>query len=509
MNLIDKAILEWSYKTSKGYPDINSQEDIALFESIFGFNLLLNENVDLVNFISNNIDGYGDITSKGSTSLTLYFSEIPQTGGQSTDLRKSVFDEIEKLAREENEITSYKYSNAGNSSVGYSTVTFRGKDYKISLKGTPTADKADTDIKEALVSLFYVSDITSPFTKDNIELRANNLLSLTNNGIPGENSQASAKVASYLENIGTSNAYIKFINQPLSSALTLKEAYPGANLIRTGIFDDIRKKAFSLTNLPADKWCPGDVYIQTGEVSGLDSIQSVENLNGLFNKEWGSIKRPLTAISLKQQNAQGGKAKALLSSFSKVKDDYNLTSDEIEYDIVKYQSGIKRLREKVEGLVGGNPNIIYSVDTGELPSEPTSQIKDPLKWLRGKYAALKSIEFLFRKFADSKVDNAIVAIAGFAMSLTGVNPAFFKVEGQSSGGKAKLTSFARGEVIDLYGENEDKKEPIEIQDSTTFGGLKLFFKITQGGIPYSVAVNARSNGNTQGTIEIQNISQID
>ena len=40
MNLIDKAILEWSYKTTKGYPDINSQEDMALFESMFGFNLL-------------------------------------------------------------------------------------------------------------------------------------------------------------------------------------------------------------------------------------------------------------------------------------------------------------------------------------------------------------------------------------------------------------------------------------------------------------------------------------
>jgi hypothetical protein len=40
MNLIDRVILEWSYKTKKGYPDINSQEDIALFESIFGFNLL-------------------------------------------------------------------------------------------------------------------------------------------------------------------------------------------------------------------------------------------------------------------------------------------------------------------------------------------------------------------------------------------------------------------------------------------------------------------------------------
>ena len=44
MNLIDKAILEWSYKTTKGYPDINSQEDMALFESMFGFNII-NESI--------------------------------------------------------------------------------------------------------------------------------------------------------------------------------------------------------------------------------------------------------------------------------------------------------------------------------------------------------------------------------------------------------------------------------------------------------------------------------
>ena len=39
MNVIDRVILEWSYKTRKGYPDINSQEDMDLFESMFGFNL--------------------------------------------------------------------------------------------------------------------------------------------------------------------------------------------------------------------------------------------------------------------------------------------------------------------------------------------------------------------------------------------------------------------------------------------------------------------------------------
>ena len=43
MNLIDKVILEWSYRTKKGYPDINSQEDMALFESMFGFDPTVTE----------------------------------------------------------------------------------------------------------------------------------------------------------------------------------------------------------------------------------------------------------------------------------------------------------------------------------------------------------------------------------------------------------------------------------------------------------------------------------
>lgn len=43
MNLIDRVLLEWSYKTKKGYPDINSQEDIDLFESMFGFDPTVSE----------------------------------------------------------------------------------------------------------------------------------------------------------------------------------------------------------------------------------------------------------------------------------------------------------------------------------------------------------------------------------------------------------------------------------------------------------------------------------
>ena len=40
MNLIDKVILEWSYRTKKGYPDLNNEEDLRVFESMFGFDPL-------------------------------------------------------------------------------------------------------------------------------------------------------------------------------------------------------------------------------------------------------------------------------------------------------------------------------------------------------------------------------------------------------------------------------------------------------------------------------------
>lgn len=39
MNTIDKVLLEWSLKTDKGYPDLNSKEDMDLFESMFGIRL--------------------------------------------------------------------------------------------------------------------------------------------------------------------------------------------------------------------------------------------------------------------------------------------------------------------------------------------------------------------------------------------------------------------------------------------------------------------------------------
>ncbi len=40
MNVIDKILLEWSYRCEKGYPDLNNREDLKIFEDLFGVNLL-------------------------------------------------------------------------------------------------------------------------------------------------------------------------------------------------------------------------------------------------------------------------------------------------------------------------------------------------------------------------------------------------------------------------------------------------------------------------------------
>lgn len=39
MNLVEKAILEWSFRCEKGYPDMSNEKDMDLFESLFGFRL--------------------------------------------------------------------------------------------------------------------------------------------------------------------------------------------------------------------------------------------------------------------------------------------------------------------------------------------------------------------------------------------------------------------------------------------------------------------------------------
>ena len=501
-SVFDKFFTKFAYKFDKGYPDMNNDQDVLLLESLIsevvGKDIIL-ENQDLISLIKLNIKDYGDLEASGRDTIKLTFSDIPNRGGKSDSMRSDVYDEIKSLVDQEESLSDYRKIATG-SSLGSAIVKVDGKDYKLVVKGASSDTSSDTDVKEALVSLFYITDVDSPFNKENYESRVNSLIEIAEKGIPGETSDASQKVVAYLSATADDNktGNITFINQPLSSALAIKEVYPGQKLIRTGLFDTIRSKAQSLTGLPADKWCPGDLYVQLGPVN-LTEDDNIELINDLFNDEWGADDKPLTAVSLKQADAQGGKAKALLNKYASAKSDYNLTKDEIAFDNQGYINGIKRLRDSISKLVGGNPNIEYNIEDSDL--------KDETRFLRGKYAALKSIEFLFKQFKADEVDEAIVALVGFALSLTGVNPTFFKITGQKSGAPGKVDKFARGQNVILFNVDGDY-EPIKIEDTSSFGGLKINFKIEKGGQPYAVSINARNNGNTQGTLEVQKIKKI-
>ena len=503
MSIFDKFFTKFAYKFDKGYPDMNNAQDVLLLESLIsevvGKDIIL-ENQDLISLIKSNIKDYGDIETSGRDTIKLVFSDIPNRGAQSDSMRRDVYDEIKALVDKEESLSDFKMEVGGGSSLGSAAVNFNGKKYKLVVKGASSDTSSDTDVKEALVSLFYITDVDSPFNKENYESRVNSLIEIAEKGIPGETSDASQKVVAYLSATADDNkaSNVTFINQPLSSALTIKDKYPGQKLIRTGLFDEIRSMAQSLTGFPADKWCPGDLYVQLGNVD-LSGIDNIELLNGLFNDKWGGDAKPLTAVSLKQADAQGGKAKALLNKYTSAKSDYNLTKDEIAFDNQGYINGIKRLRGSVSKLIGGNPNIEYNIEDSDL--------KDETRFLRGKYAALKSIEFLFRQFPTKEVDEAIVALVGFALSLTNVNPTFFKVTGQKSGAPGKVDKFEKGQNVILYNVDGDY-EPIQIDDTSSFGGLKINFKIEKGGQPYAVSINARNNGNTQGTLEVQKIKKI-
>ena len=501
-SVFDKFFTKFAYKFDKGYPDMNNDQDVLLLESLIsevvGKDIIL-ENQDLISLIKLNIKDYGDLETSGRDTIKLTFSDIPNRGGKSDSMRSDVYDEIKSLVDQEESLSDYRKIATG-SSLGSAIVKVDGKDYKLVVKGASSDTSSDTDVKEALVSLFYITDVDSPFNKENYESRVNSLIEIAEKGIPGETSDASQKVVAYLSATADDNktGNITFINQPLSSALAIKEVYPGQKLIRTGLFDTIRSKAQSLTGLPADKWCPGDLYVQLGPVN-LTEDDNIELINDLFNDEWGADDKPLTAVSLKQADAQGGKAKALLNKYASAKSDYNLTKDEIAFDNQGYINGIKRLRDSISKLVGSNPNIEYNIEDSDL--------KDETRFLRGKYAALKSIEFLFKQFKADEVDEAIVALVGFALSLTGVNPTFFKITGQKSGAPGKVDKFARGQNVILFNVDGDY-EPIKIEDTSSFGGLKINFKIEKGGQPYAVSINARNNGNTQGTLEVQKIKKI-
>jgi hypothetical protein len=95
-------------------------------------------------------------------------------------------------------------------------------------------------------------------------------------------------------------------------------------------------------------------------------------------------------------------------------------------------------------------------------------------------------------------------MTAFGMSITDVNPTFFKLIGKSNGSMAPVPERTpAGATAQLTPGTK-----ITIQDDSTYGGLKINISvdILEGAEVYSqydLELVMRSNGNKQNTIEIQ------
>ena len=122
-------------------------------------------------------------------------------------------------------------------------------------------------------------------------------------------------------------------------------------------------------------------------------------------------------------------------------------------------------------------------------------------------AAYKALDYLFKHLKSlgaTTPANGLVKMAAFGMSITDVNPTFFKVIGKGSGEIADVPEKTpAGATAQLTPGTK-----ITINDSKTNGSIKIDLEvdILEGEDVYSqyeLTLTLRSNGNEQNTIEIE------
>ena len=143
MDILDKVLLEWSYRCEKGYPDINNKKDIALFESIFG--LKLGESN-----MSGKATGYPSVT--GTFEKYVRDKEDSKTFMYTADRDTTLIPTSEndeqisiKKGEEFNIITNSESDLIQKGGSKYATISYNGNEYLIRLShiNKPTGKGVD------------------------------------------------------------------------------------------------------------------------------------------------------------------------------------------------------------------------------------------------------------------------------------------------------------------------------------------------------------------------------
>ena len=487
MDSLDLFFKKYSYKFDKGYPDMNNDQDVLLLESILkelGFPMDLNEitEEDSPNLPEDILKLKQDIQSiPGLENITT----VKKSGGKEYGFyakgigdrdRKERTDIAKKIAQNLPKEYSVGENNFDKTDAGpFFIVNIGNNNYKILLKGLGKSPfDTDTDQKEGLVILMYnilnAGEDLKPFNKETLESNVNILEkaignSSMTNGIDAKsinsiNLLIKVIINSDIENF-PNNKY-KNLNNPYSIALKIKSTYPGEKIIRDGVFNEVRAKGQQLCNIPADKWNPGDIYIQINDVTQIPN--NLPDLNNLFVNEWGGKNHSLVSVSLKESSSQPGRAKSYFKNFTnidgKLRDqEYNLSKEEISWDLDTLTQKTKEQQQKLLNTLKGKKIKLTGDGWNNLPENETT--------LRAKYGSYKLINFLFDNSEIKDPRKNILALVSYGLSLSGVNPTFFKLKGTDDGSEAS------DPVIFPAGSTTNLAEDPEINDNSKAGGFLL------------------------------------
>jgi hypothetical protein len=486
-NTFDIFFKKFAYKFSKGYPDMNNEQDILLLESILqkiGFPVDLNEVTeedspnlpdDILKLKQDiqSIPGLDIITTVKKAGGKEYGFYAKGIGDKDRNERKDIAKKITQNLSKEYNVgeNNFDKTDAGP----FFIVNIGNNKYKILLKGLGKSPfDTDTDQKEGLVILMYnilnAGEDLKPFNKETLESNINILEKSINNSsmVNGMDAKSIKSISLFIKAITNSdpktfpNNKYKNLNNPYSIALKIKSNYPGEKIIRDGIFNEIRTKGQQLCKIPADKWNPGDIYIQLNDIEEIPN--NLTDLNNLFINEWGAKNHSLVSISLKESSSQPGRAKSYYNNFTnvdgKLRDqEYNLSKEEIGWDLNTLTQKTKEQQQKLLNTLKGKKIKLTGDGWDKLPENETI--------LRAKYGSYKLINFLFDNSDIKDPRQNVLALVSYGLSLSGVNPTFFKLKGTDDGSEAS------DPVIFPAGSTTNLAEDPEINDNSKAGGFLL------------------------------------
>lgn len=427
------------------------------------------------------------------------------------------------------------------------------------------------NFKEGMVCYFYGlmreesgnSLIDSVLQKFNDVTKQNNILELPAHlmekspQLYGQSTRANIPLAvMFLNNNQLDKKQKQLFLNAISCARAVYQLRPPSKntvIDRGGLFNKVRETASAITGGEKDKWNPSDVYLyEKDSVSTIENVlKSAKENNAVvsvyveeklksagINELFGEMQKTIVGVSLKQEDAQHGKALGITKFASSIFPNENIQQykidDESKKSIKNLESGVAKVNEKTLSKWSGKLKVqkkkafdtlkkyqIMNVTAAEKKIEeevnPELQNKLNASAVRTikKYECYRFLQTYLEQFEKIKKfskameneKNPLLALTAYAVSIHGFNPTFYKVQGSSTGEAGHVTKFSGQERLKM-GANK-----ATIEDFDDYSGFKFKF-VTEMGVDdksnpklYETSLNFRFKGGTQLTVEVYEFSE--